>query len=58
MEWPVYRQLTGSDPTGRSVSAVASQRTRQQRPRGTPWDRSGTVSARVPLAHDPGWRGG
>jgi formate dehydrogenase major subunit len=33
MEWPVYRQLTGGDPLGRRASAVASQRTRDQRPR-------------------------
>src|SRR5450432_221639 len=33
MEWPVYRQLTGGDPLGRRGDAVASRRTRDQRPR-------------------------
>jgi formate dehydrogenase major subunit len=33
MEWPVYRQLTGGDRLGRRADTVASQQTRQGRPR-------------------------
>lgn len=33
LDWPVYRQLTGADRLGRRADAVASQATRQRRPR-------------------------
>jgi len=33
LDWPVYRQLTGADRLGRRADAVASQATRQRKPR-------------------------
>ena len=33
LDWPVYRQLTGADRLGRRADAVASQVTRQRKPR-------------------------
>jgi len=33
LDWPVYRQLTGADRLGRRADTVASQATRQRKPR-------------------------
>ena len=46
--WPVYRQLTGADRLGRRADAVASQATRQRKPRVATADSAKSVLALPP----------